>query len=124
MLDPVFPPKETTGWSEGEDQSLYGVKLQSNAVEIETEDGYSWGRPRSTRKPPKVYTTGFTMLDQDHYSIFEQMWDEFGMYKTFTWFNPVLEKNMEVKFAKEPDVTYQGLGKSKRYNIKVELKTA
>lgn len=123
MIPAIFPPQESSGWSEKEDQSLYGVQLKTNDVEIETEDGYSWIRPRSTRKPPKIYKTGFTLVNQDHYNILMEMWEQYGRHRVFSWTNPVTEKTLNVKFSKPPEFNYSGLGKNRLYNIKVELKT-
>lgn len=120
----LFPPSPITGWTEKEDAGRYKPGVKSNAIEKETEDGYVFSRPRSTRKPPQTFKTGFTAVDQNHVDILMAMWEQYDKYRSFTYSNWVNGKTYTVRFLKEPEYTYVGMGQTRLYNVDIELITS
>lgn len=118
-----FPPRPETGWTEKEDAGLYKLTFKSNAIEKETDDGYIYTRPRSTRKPPRLFGTGFTAVNQVHSDIISEMWAQYDKHRTFSYYNWIDGKTYTVRFSKEPTVTYVGMGETRLYNVEVELMT-
>lgn len=115
-----FPP---AGMIEGEDSQYFRVQYRDNTVSSETEDGYEITRPRSTRRPGRVFTTGFTEITSADKALLESFWESVrGNADMFTWDDPTTGTELMVRFKGTLDFEYTGIGGVHQWKLKVELK--
>ena len=61
-------------------------------------------------------------MSASDFAIFENFWDSFGGYKSFSWVNPATGVGYTVRFAEPPNVKYTGIGAVPTYDVEVKLK--
>jgi hypothetical protein len=121
LFNGTFPPFEE-GFIEKEDARFYSIQIDENLVEANTEGGYNITRPRSTRKPRKTFSTGFSFLGSADYDLFIEFYEFYQQFRNFTWINPATLITYTVRFTKPPKLNYVGTGPLRLYNVEVILK--
>lgn len=114
-----FPP---AGMIEGEDSQYFSIKHRSNTVSSGMEDGYEITRPRSTRRPGRIFSSGFTEITNADKALLESFWEGVGTYQLFTWTDPTSGVERTVRFDGELDFSYEGIGGYHLWIVKFDLK--
>lgn len=116
----VFPPPLLLG---KEDSAKFSVKQEDIAHRTKMEGGAVYGRPKFTKKPRKIYTTGFTHITQSQLIELQAFWDDMsGTAGVFDWKNPTTDETIRVRFSKDFSAKYVGVGNAKRWDIsQIEL---
>jgi len=100
-----------------QDSKYFSSAVQDIAVKAPMEGGYVTSRPRTTRLARRMFTTGFTDVDQ----AFKDEWDTFirevGTYEIVLWTNPVSQEVISVRLESIPVSRYRGFGGNHRYDI-------
>lgn len=111
-----FPP---AGMSEGQDSAYFSEQHMDNTVRAETEGGYTITRPRTTRPPKRIWTTGFTEIDQNDKKLLEDFYRAMrGGAMSFTWQHPVTGQVHVVRFGAEGlNFRYVGAGGNHRWTV-------
>jgi hypothetical protein len=121
IFNATFPPF-AQGFTEKEDARYYGIQLAENLIASNTEGGYELTRPRSTRKPRKTFTTGFSSLSTADYELFLEYYEEYQQFTNFFWVDPSTLMPYTVRFVKPPTIVYVGSGPLRLYNVEVTIK--
>lgn len=91
------------------------------ALGPDTEGGYALTRPRYTRRPPRVFTLGFTDIsDAEKQVVMSLYTDAAGGSEIITgWTHPATGEAIDVRFKKQsmPKAKYTGRGGNHRWNI-------
>lgn len=106
MADAIFPAELWT-W---QDSQYFSVSQEDNAVKGETDGGYVYARRRSTRKPRKTFTTGWTDLSHERYLQAIAFYDQVGTWKVFTYKDPTTNVTYRVRFGAPLKWQYKGFG--------------
>lgn len=115
-----FPP---VGMLNGEDSKFFTIEHQDNTVSTETEDAYQITRPRSTRVPGRVFTTGFTEIPSSDKALLESFWESVrGRANVFSWTDPTTGQEAMVRFAEPLRFQYEGTGGYHTWSVEVKLK--
>ncbi len=116
-----FPP---AGMFENEDSQYFTVKNRDNTVSSEMEDGYEVTRPRSTRRPGRLFTTGFTDIGSADKDLLESFWEDVAAANAnmFTWADPTKGVEIMVRFKGTMDFKYTGTGGTHMWTVQLELK--
>jgi len=119
-----FPGLNATGFTALEDSKYFSDVPVDPAMTQEIEGGWEVSRPRYTRAPARVITTGFTdITDAQKTLLFNYYAAMRGGSASFSYLNPVSGETMTVRFAKPPKAEYAGMGGTHRWDIKnIELK--
>lgn len=109
----LFPP---TGVRE--DSKYFKKSFKDNTVESKTDGGYSYTRPRSARKPRRVFKTGFTNLTPSQESTLMNFVGTVGKSVIFTYQVPTTGELVSVRFTGNlPSSNYEGAGGTHRYSV-------
>lgn len=100
-----------------QDSSQYGFEQEDTGMRSEMEGGYVLTRPRHLRTPRRTWKTGFTDLSDTDKTTFENFYDTYGTYKSFTYALPVAGTVVTVRFKQVPKYEYKGFGANLRWNI-------
>lgn len=100
----VFPMQDK------QDSKYFDFMQEDVAIVGSMEGGYDITRPRTTRKPRRIFTTGFTHITELRRHILESFYNEHGKYKSFLWTNPVSLEEMTVRIVEWPKAKYVGIG--------------
>jgi hypothetical protein len=117
-----FPTKGTgpSDLSRGESPSLYKIEVDENAIKADTEGGYEFRRPRSTRPRRKKIETGFIGLLQEDYEILDAFWEAHTTVEAFIYFDYIHGVSRQMRFDEfKPD--YIGVGPTRVWNIKIKM---
>jgi phage-related protein len=117
----IFPPFGE-GFTEKEDARFYGIEFEDKTRRSESDGGYEFTRPKFTRNGRRTFKTGFTQMNAADFDIFQNFWDAYGGYKSFSWTNPADGRAHTVRFAEPPTVRYTGIGAVATYDVEVTLK--
>lgn len=106
--------------------SIYYSRTQDDlAIKTKMESGYTHARARSTRRPRKTFTTGFTDISQEEMTQLESFYDKVGAFDTFNWTDPTSGVVYVVRFEGAFKSIYRGAGAHHRYNVtNITLKEA
>lgn len=89
------------------------------------EGGYSYSRPRFTRKPRRMFGLMFKDITQTDKTALETFWNtHMGGSLAFTFVHPVTAENINCRFSKEMKLKFKrvGYGTNHRYDTeKIEL---
>lgn len=114
MAEIDFPP----ALAARQDSSMYSRAQTDNTIKSSMESGKIHTRPRTTRPPKKIFTTGFTDITQAEILAFESFFDIVGTHQVFNWTDPTSIVTYEVRFGdKPPPADYIGMGGTHRYVI-------
>ncbi len=106
-----------------QDSKYFSIGQEDVAVKGSLEGGYEHARPRTTRKPRKTFTTGFTKLTEAQRVQLESFFDAVGGYGDIDWSNPVTGEALVVRIQTWPTFQYVGAGGYHLYNhAKIVLK--
>lgn len=128
-MTPVFPklsrvdPDSMHQNRTFEDSSLFKESIEDQSKSVASDNGYVYTRPRYTRRARRIFTTGFTEIDQDQ----KQELDEFyfarmGGAEPFSYEHPVSKEMLTCKFDGGLDYSYVGHGDNYRWSIELQLK--
>lgn len=113
-----FPVLISSGFTAKEDSAKFSVEPIDQSIQYETEGGVFLSRPRNTRDPGEIITTGFTDITDSDYNKLLAFYKQMrGGSDTFTYVHPVSEVNMTVRFHKPFKAKYSGAGIRKRWDI-------
>jgi len=115
-------PTKATGLSRGESPSKYGEEEEDISIRSETEGGYEFRRPRFTRKPRTVYTTGFIGLNQSDYLALKSFYDTHKTTMAFNWTNQLTSVVHQVYFNKPIKWDYTGVATNRIWSCTIEMK--
>ena len=108
--------------SKGESPSLWGVGHEDVGMKSETDGGYVFTRPRHTRKPRRTFSTGWMDMNQTDFDAMENFFDIVGAFTAFNYVNYMKsDEIVNVRFAEPPKYSYEGVGATKRYTIKIKI---
>lgn len=84
------------------------------AITFDSEDDYTITRRRHTRRPPRIFTLGFTGLSDADKTTLEAFWQAQGGGSDLIngWLHPVTGEAIPVRFRPGvvPDFQYRGRG--------------
>lgn len=109
MADSIFPAR----LAKLQDSKFFSVEQEDNAIKSETDGGYVNARARSSRRPRKTFTTGYTDIAHADYLIAQQFYDEVGTWKIFTYVDKTTGVTRRVRFEKPIKWKYVGAGIAK-----------
>lgn len=89
-----------------QDQKFYTEDAEDTGMKSETDGGYEITRPRHTRRPRRIFTTGFTDISNADKTAIQNFYNEVGTYNLFTWINPVTNTGITVRFSKPVKFKY------------------
>lgn len=91
------------------DEQFYNEEYQDTAMRSKTEGGYVFTRPRTTRRPRRIFTTGYTNLPHADKETLRQFWDAMrGGSDAFLWTNPTTNEAVLVRFKSPLKPKYAG----------------
>jgi len=94
-------------------------------VDFESEGGWVLSRPRHTRRPPTVYSLGFTDISNAEKIVLEELYHSTrgGSDSITGWVHPVTAISHTVRFKKGsmPKYTYRGHGGNHRWDATLVL---
>lgn len=102
---------------DGEDAKKYGFDTEDVGKRSEMEGGYVLTRPRHTRRPRRMWKTGFTAVSQTDFDTFLEFWNDHGTYTGFTYTTKIGSEAVNVRFMQKPRWTYVGVGTTYLWDI-------
>ena len=90
-------------------------------VEASMEGGYKQVRPRTTRKPLKTFSTGWTELVQADADLIANFFDLVGRHAAFNYTHPITGIVHSVRFDSGLEMQYVGVGSHFVYNISITM---
>lgn len=119
MPNPAYP------FNDIQDSKFFGEMPEDPAVRVEIEGGYEITRPRFTRSPRRVYTSGHTMLTNAQKLTLSAFWDTVkGGSVVFDWTHPTTAVVYAVRFTKQVTFKYVGVGGVHYWDCQFEVRTA
>lgn len=119
-----IPGLVSLGFTASEDSKYMEEKPNDPAIRKEMEGGFVVSRPRFTRAPTTVITTGFTDISNaDKVRLMNFYASMGGGSASFSYTHPVSNDLLTVRFAEAPAPKYAGMGGNHRWdvpNIKLE----
>lgn len=104
----------------GQDSRFFEEEDENPAIGNEMEGGYVTTRPRFTRSPRRMITTGFSQLNESDRTIFKQFWkDHMGSSLAFFYTHPTTSEVILVRFKLgwKPKWVYVGAGELYRWDL-------
>jgi phage-related protein len=100
-----------------QDSAKFTEVKDNPAIELQTDGGYEYTRPRYTSAPKRTWTIGFTNMHQDQKKELDKFWDDvMGGSDAFYWTDPTSEEEVLVRFKSQITWTYKGAGKTIRWD--------
>ena len=121
-----IPGLTSLGFTAQEDSKYFALEPVDPAIQYETEGGVFISRPRNTRDPGVIITTGFTDITQaDLDKILAFYGSVKGGSSSFQYVHPVTSVSYIVRFhGGVPKAKYVGAGSRKRYDVtEIRLRT-
>lgn len=110
-----------------EDAARYGFEMEDVAIRSNMEGGYVLSRPRTTRKPRRTWTTGFSDISNVSKLALEVFYNTKGSFASFTYEVPVPDaiggskETVTVRFVGPPKWEYKGIGTNARWNVDFKI---
>lgn len=106
------------------DSSKFSVTLVDNTKSQETEGGYEYTRPRTTRRLRKSFSVGYTFIDEADRLVIRDFYEltAKGGAVAFQWANPQDNQIYTVRFKGDVTFNYVGIGTNQRWDCSFELK--
>lgn len=121
-MTPVFP---TLPSGKSQDSSKYAVSKKDPAMRAEIEGGYVVTRARTTRKPTRLFKTGFTNITSADKQVLDDFYDTVrGGSVIFTWTDPESLVSYSVRFKGEFGFKFAGRGAARFWDCSFELEQA
>lgn len=109
--------------SKPEDSKYFTETQMDPAMVAEFEGGYEFRRPRYTRAPRKLLTTGFTQITDADKDILQSSYDaQQGASGAMDYTHPVNANVMSVYYSAPMMFTYVGIGGYHKWDVKIQLK--
>lgn len=117
-----FPPSGVP-----EDSAKHSVVLEDNVLRQTTEGGALITRPRTTRRPARLFTTGFTYVDSSQYEsvnalIETKLYGSASMSYVIPSNAPGVEEEIFVKLMEPINWQYEGTGFNRRWSCTISLR--
>lgn len=93
-----------------QDSKYFSLGQTDVAIVGSMEGGYDVTRPRTTRKPRKLITTGFTDITEAERVVLEQFYEQVGKYGEINYTHPVTGQELLVRITDWPEAKYVGVG--------------
>lgn len=103
-----------------EDSAQFNIEVENVAHASKMEGGYVISRPKFTRTPRKMFTTGFTFITQAQYEELVTFYEtKFGGSDTFTYTDPASAVEYTVRFSPDYELKakYKGAGATRRWDV-------
>lgn len=108
----LFPP---TGVKE--DSQYFEMSRKDVALEMKTDGGYSYTRPRHARPAARIITTGFTEVSETAKNAIDDFIVANGRFVIFNYTIPTSNETISVRFSALPKYKYVGAGPNRLYTI-------
>lgn len=108
--------------SKPQDSKYFTESQEDPVMRSPVEGGYEFSRPRYTRAPRKMFTTGFTEISDADKTLLQTSWDVHrGGSDVVTWTHPV-DGAMSVRYEGAFSFRYVGIGGFHKWDVKISLK--
>tara|TARA_B100002049_G_scaffold227985_1_gene202132 strand:+ start:303 stop:659 length:357 start_codon:yes stop_codon:yes gene_type:complete len=101
----------------GEDASAFTEDTTDKTKEKKTEAGYRITRPKFTRAPRLIFTSGYQKLTNEDKATLQAFYREHGGYKAFEYVHPVDGTVHSVRFIGTLKFQYMGIGEWQRWAL-------
>lgn len=102
---------------EKQDSAKYSEVTEDPSMSLETEGGYTYTRPRYTRRPRKTWTIGFTDLTNEEKESLSEFYNTVkGGSEAFYWTHPIDKKDIVVRLGSQIKFNYTGVGTTYRWD--------
>jgi hypothetical protein len=82
------------------DQKLFSEKMDNPAMSAKAEGGYEFSRPRFTRRPRRIFTSGYTNVGSADKQRLVDFWNQVkGGSDAFLWPHPASDEIILVRFS-------------------------
>lgn len=108
----LFPP---TGVKE--DSQYFEMTRKDVALDMKTDGGYSYTRPRHSRPAGRIITTGFSEVTETQKNAIDSFVAANGKFVIFNYVIPTSNETISVRFSSLPKYKYTGVGGTHRYTI-------
>jgi hypothetical protein len=113
-----FPDLITAGMVAREDSSKFIDERVDSSIQYQTEGGVYLSRPRFTRDPGRVITTGFTYITEADYQLLDAYYTSMrGGSLQFSYTHPTSNVTLQVRFLKPYKAQYVGMGGHHHWDI-------
>lgn len=100
-----------------QDSSKFSETKDNPAMELETDGGYTYTRPRYTSAPKRTWTIGFTNFTLEQKQTIDKFWnDVMGGSDAFYWTEPTTKEDVLVRFKSQITWSYKGSGSTYRWD--------
>lgn len=107
-----------------QDSAKFSEFKDNPAIELETDGGYLYTRPRYTSRPKRTWTIGFTDFTLVQKQEIDAFWDSvMGGSDAFYWTDPTTQEEILVRFKDKITWSYKGAGTTYRWdsnNIQIQ----
>lgn len=122
MTTPVFP---TLPSGEASDSSKFEVAKTDPSMRAEMEGSYVVSRARHTRKPLRIFKTGYTGINNADKAVLDNFYDTVrGGSVVFSWTDPTSLLVYSVRFKGALGFKYVGFGLNQMWDCAFELEQA
>jgi hypothetical protein len=113
-----FPQLITSGFTAREDSAQFQEERRDPAIRKEFEGGFTVTRPRYTRPPARIITTGFTSISQVDLNLLMTYWDDRrGGALSFPYVHPTTGQTLTVRFTEPLRAKYTGMGNTRLWDV-------
>jgi hypothetical protein len=101
-----------------EDSAQFQEERRDPTIRKEFEGGFVVTRPRYTRPPARVITTGFTSISQLDYNLLMTYWNaKRGGSVSFPYTHPTTGETLTVRFLEPLRAKYVGMGNTRLWDV-------
>lgn len=108
----LFPP---TGVKE--DSQFFEMTRKDVALDMKTDGGYSYTRPRHARPASRIITTGFSEINEAQKNAIDNFVVKNGKFVIFNYTIPTSGETISVRFSGLPKYKYTGVGGHHLYTV-------
>jgi hypothetical protein len=109
------------------DSTKFQTQKENPALASKMDGGYVVTRPRTTRRPRRTFTVGFTSLVDVKKVEFDVFFDSmFGGSNIFTWIHSTTKEVIPVRFTTDTTLQWQftGVGTYSMWDVTFKLEEA
>lgn len=104
------------------DSSQFSIELMDNTIRQDVEGGYTYTRPRTTRRNRKAWKCQYTFLPEADRAVLEAFWQTAaGNALIFTWESPQDGLIYNVRFKGPMTFRYVGRNTLQRWDCSFDL---
>ena len=108
----VFPPLGVK-----EDSQYFEITRKDVALEMKTDGGWSYSRPRHARRAGRIITTGFTEISTAQKDLIDNFVADNGKFGIFTYTIPTSGEVITARLSSIPKAKYAGAGGYHLWNV-------